>query len=145
MEDDRMNENQVTQESIETGIDRSVYEQPYIVKDGCLYEEVTVKNKTEYVKLADFVPVLKAEVTYDDGTEPKKMFKVAATHRSGEVLSEQLVSADEMMSMKWLLQRWGQQGAAPPKQNTLARISYAIMRPRLNTKRKLCTHRQAGS
>ena len=33
-----MNEDQITQESIETGIDRSVYEQPYIVKDGCLYK-----------------------------------------------------------------------------------------------------------
>ena len=64
-----MNENQITQEPIEIDIDRSVYEEPYVVKDGCLYEEVTTKNKTEYVKLADFVPTLKAEITYDDGTE----------------------------------------------------------------------------
>ena len=136
MEDDKMNENQIAQEPIETGIDRSVYEQPYIVKDGCLYEEVTVKNKTEYVKLADFVPVLKAEVTYDDGTEEKKKFLISAVHKSGDVLSEQLVSADEMMSMKWLLQRWGQQGAAPPKQNTLARISYAIMQTKAEYKKE---------
>ncbi len=85
-----MNENQIAQEPIETGIDRSVYEQPYIVKDGCLYEEVTVKNKTEYVKLADFVPVLKAEITYDDGTEEKKKFLISAVHKSGDVLTDQL-------------------------------------------------------
>ncbi len=115
---------------IQTNVDESVYEKPYLVKDGCLYEEVTTKNKTEHVKLADFVPVLKAEVTYDDGTEPKKMFKVAATHKSGEILSEQLVSADEMMSMKWLLQRWGKNGSAVPKQSILARISHAIMHPK---------------
>ena len=122
----------MTQNTIEmqTNVDESVYEKPYLVKDGCLYEEVTTKNKTEHVKLADFVPVLKAEVTYDDGTEPKKMFKVAATHKSGEVLSEQLVSADEMMSMKWLLQRWGKNGSAVPKQSILARISHAIMHPK---------------
>ena len=122
----------MTQNTIEmqTNVDESVYEKPYLVKDGCLYEEVTTKNKTEHVKLADFVPVLKAEVTYDDGTEPKKMFKVAATHRSGEVLSEQLVSADEMMSMKWMLQRWGKNGSAVPKQSILARISHAIMHPK---------------
>ena len=86
-----MNEIQI--EQIPSEIDDSVYEQPYIVKGGCLYEEVKIKNKTEYVKLADFVPVLKAEVTYDDGTEPKKKFRVTATHRSGDVLDEQLVSA----------------------------------------------------
>ena len=115
---------------IQTNVDESVYEKPYLVKDGCLYEEVTTKNKTEHVKLADFVPVLKAEVTYDDGTEPKKMFRVAATHKSGEVMPEQLVSADEMMSMKWLLQRWGKNGSAVPKQSILARISHAIMHPK---------------
>ena len=115
---------------MQTNVDESVYEKPYLVKDGCLYEEVTTKNKTEHVKLADFVPVLKSEVTYDDGTEPKKMFKVAATHRTGEVMPEQLVSADEMMSMKWMLQRWGKNGSAVPKQSILARISHAIMHPK---------------
>ena len=93
-----MNENQITQEPIEIDIDRSVYEEPYVVKDGCLYEEVTTKNKTEYVKLADFVPTLKAEITYDDGTEEKKKFLISAVHKSGDVLSEQLVTADDMQS-----------------------------------------------
>ena len=138
-----MNENQITQEPIEIDIDRSVYEEPYVVKDGCLYEEVTTKNKTEYVKLADFVPTLKAEITYDDGTEEKKKFLISAVHKSGDVLSEQLVSADDMQTMKWLLQRWGQQGAAPPKQNTLARISYAIMQTKAEY-RKETVYAQTG-
>lgn len=127
-----MNEtlNEIQNEQIPTEIDDSVYEQPYLVKDGCLYEEVKIKNKTEYVKLADFVPVLKAEVTYDDGTEPKKKFRVAATHKTGDVLDEQLVSAEEMMTMKWLLQRWGQQGAAQPRQNVHQKICHAIMSPK---------------
>ena len=36
MEDDRMNEIQI--EQIPSEIDDSVYEQPYLVKDGCLYK-----------------------------------------------------------------------------------------------------------
>ncbi|MBQ2580201.1 MAG: hypothetical protein II574_01080, partial [Ruminococcus sp.] len=117
----------MTDNEIQTNVDESVYEKPYLVKDGCLYEEVVTKSGTEHVKLADFVPVLRAEVTYDDGTEPSKRFRVAATHKSGTVLPEQVVSADEMMSMKWLIQRWGKKGAAVPKQSVLAKISHAIM------------------
>ena len=127
-----MNEtlNEIQIEQTLSEIDDTVYEQPYLVKDGCLYEEVKIKNKTEYVKLADFVPVLKAEVTYDDGTEEKKKFLISAVHKSGDVLSEHLVSADEMMSMKWLLKRWGKNGSAVPKQSILARISHVIMHPK---------------
>ena len=53
------------------GIDRSVYEEPYIIKEGCLCEEVMTKNGTAYIKLCDYVPVLISEVTFDDGTEQK--------------------------------------------------------------------------
>ncbi|MBR1421967.1 MAG: hypothetical protein IJ571_00800 [Ruminococcus sp.] len=87
--------------------DESVYHEPYIVKDGCLYEQVPVKDQLVDVKLADFVPILKAEITHDDGIEQKKLFRVAATYKTGMVLPEQTVTADEMQTMKWLLQRWG--------------------------------------
>ena len=107
--------------------DETIYNEPYIVKDGCLYEQVTVKDQLADVKLADFVPMLKAEVTHDDGVEQKKLFRVAATHKTGLVLPEQTVSADEMQTMRWLLQRWGQYGAVVPKQNVLAKICHAIM------------------
>lgn len=107
--------------------DESVYNEPYIVKDGCLYEQITAKDQLVDVKLADFVPVLKAEVTHDDGIEKKKLFKVAAIYKTGMLLPEQTVTADEMQTMKWLLQRWGQYGAVVPKQNILAKICHAIM------------------
>lgn len=108
-------------------IDESIYNEPYIVKDGCLYEQIHIKDQLVDVKLADFVPILKAEITHDDGIEQKKLFRVAATHKSGLVLSEQVVTADEMQSMKWLLQRWGAYGATQPKQNVLSKICHAIM------------------
>lgn len=44
----------MTDNEIQTNVDESVYEKPYLVKDGCLYEEVVTKNKTEHIKLADF-------------------------------------------------------------------------------------------
>lgn len=108
-------------------IDETVYNDPYVVKSNCLYEMVQVKDQVVPMKLADFVPILISEITRDDGTEQKKMFKVGAVHKSGIKLSEQIVSADEMQNMKWLLNRWGALGAAQPKQNVLSKICHAIM------------------
>ena len=76
-------------------IDETVYNDPYVVKSNCLYEMVQVKDQVVPMKLADFVPTLISEITRDDGTEQKKMFKVGAVHKSGIKLSEQIVSADE--------------------------------------------------
>ena len=117
--------------------DETVYNEPYIVKDGCLYEQVSVKDQLVDVKFADFVPILKAEITHDDGVEQRKLFRIAATHKTGMTLSEQTVSADEMQSMKWLLQRWGQYGAVVPKQNVLAKICHAIMQTKQDVKQEV--------
>lgn len=117
----------MAEEKIEDAIDESIYEPPYVVKSDCLYEMVNVKDQVIPVKLADFVPVLVAEITRDDGTEQTKMFKVSAVHKSGITLPEVTVSAEEMQSMKWLLNRWGAYGAAQPKQNVLSKICHAIL------------------
>lgn len=117
----------MAEEKIEDAIDESIYEPPYVVKSGCLYEMVNIKDQVIPVKLADFVPVLVAEITRDDGTEQTKMFKVSAVHKSGITLPEVTVSAEEMQSMKWLLNRWGAYGAAQPKQNVLSKICHAIL------------------
>lgn len=74
--------------------DETIYNEPYIVKDGCLYEQVTVKDQLVDVKLADFVPVLKAEVTHDDGVEQRKLFKIAATYKNGLVLQRTVSSSE---------------------------------------------------
>jgi len=88
---------------------------------------VQIKDQTVPIKLADFVPVLIAEITRNDGTEQTKMFKISAVHKSGITLPEVTVSADEMQSMKWLLNRWGAYGATQPKQNVLNKICHAIL------------------
>ncbi len=117
----------MAEEKIEDVIDESFYDPPYAVKNNCLYEMVNVKDQVIPVKLADFVPVLAAEITRDDGTEQSKMFKVGAIHKSGIILPEVTVSAEEMQSMKWLLNRWGAYGAAQTKQNVLSKICHAIL------------------
>ena len=116
-------------------IDGTIYKKPYLVIDGCLNMETMVKNQVKYVKLADFVPVLTEEITHDDGTEKRKLFKVSAVHQSGVVLPEQIVSADDMQSMKWLLQRWGQYGAVQPGQSVPQKICHAIMSPQADVPR----------
>lgn len=108
-------------------IDESVYNPPYEVRDGCLYELTQVKDQIVPVKLADFVPVLTAEITHDDGTEQTKLFRISAVHKSGASMPEVIVSTDEMQSMKWMLNHWGMLGAAQPKHNVLSKIRHAIM------------------
>ncbi len=110
-----------------TSMDETIYHAPYVVKDGCLYETVVVKEQTVHMKLADFVPMLVSEITHDDGTEQKKLFRVRGVHRSGTVLPEVLVSSDEMQTMKWMLNRWGTLAAAQPKHNVLHKICHAIL------------------
>lgn len=117
----------MAEEKSEDMIDESVYNPPYVVKNNCLYEIVQIKEQTVPIKLADFVPALVAEITRDDGTEQTKMFKISAVHKSGIALPEVTVSAEEMQSMKWLLNRWGAYGAAQPKQNVLSKICHAIL------------------
>ncbi len=117
----------MAEEKIEDAIDKSLYDSPYVVKNNCLYEMVNVKDQVILVKLADFVPVLVAEITRDDGTEQTKQFKVSAIHKSGITLPEVTVSAEEMQSMKWLLNRWGAYGTTQPKQNVLSKICHAIL------------------
>lgn len=128
-----MSEVMIAKEEKEVMIDESIYNAPYVVKDDTLCEMVTVKDQTVPVKLADFVPTLIAEVTHDDGIEQQKFFRIGGVHKSGAVLPEVLVSADEMQSMKWMLTKWGMLGAAEPRHNVLGKICHAI----LNTKAKV--------
>lgn len=126
------------------GIDRSVYEKPYVVKDGCLCEEVMTKAGAAYFKLCDYVPVLISEVTFDDGTEQKKLFLISAKHASGTILPEVFVSAEEMQNMKWQIIKWGALGAAEPRKNAPAKMCHAIMMTKRETVDLKIIYRQTG-
>lgn len=126
------------------GIDRTVYEEPYVVKEGCLCEEVMTKAGTGYIKLCDYVPVLRKEITFDDGTEQKKLFLISAKHASGILLPEVLVSADEMQNMKWPIIKWGALGAAEPRKNALAKMCHAIMMTKRESVSVETIYRQTG-
>ena len=117
-------------------VDESVYHRPYLVEYGCLCEEVMTKHGVQHVKLADYVPVLKAEITRDDGKEQKKLFRVSAVHLSGIQLPEITVTAEEMTAAKWMIARWGSLGAPQPKQSTQNKICHAIMNTKENVKKE---------
>ncbi len=107
--------------------DDTVYNEPYFTKDGCLYEAVEKKGETKMVRLCSYTPILKSEITYDDGCECRKAFEVSAVHSSGTVMPTVMVSAEEMSSMKWLLEKWGALGSYSPAHNTQGKIRHAIM------------------
>ena len=107
--------------------DDTFYKEPYYAMDGCLYEEVIKNGKTFMVKLCDYVPILKSEITYDDGTDRKKVFEVSAKHASGVTLPTTKVTAEDMKSMTWLLDKWGALGSYSPAGNTANHIRHAIL------------------
>ena len=106
--------------------DDTFYKEPYYTLDGCLYEEVIRNGKTFMVKLCDYIPLLRSEITYDDGTDSKKVFEVSAEHASGVRLPDVKVTADDMVSMKWLFEKWGALGSYSPAGNTAGHIRHAI-------------------
>lgn len=106
--------------------DDTLYKEPYYTLDGCLYEEVIKNGKTFMIKLCDYLPVLRSEITYDDGAERRKVFEVSAEHASGVTLPTVLVSAEDMISMKWLLEKWGALGSYSPTNNAAGHIRHAI-------------------
>ncbi len=107
--------------------DNNIYNEPYCVKDGCLYETVERKGKVTMVRLCDYVPGLKSEITFDDGSECRKAFEVGAVHSNGTTMPTVTVTAEEMSSMKWLIEKWGSLGSYSPANNTLGKIRHAIM------------------
>ena len=117
-------------------VNESIYHRPYLAEYGCLCEEVMTRHGVQHVKLADFVPVLKAEITKDDGTEAKKLFRVSAVHSSGIQLPDVTVTAEEMTAAKWMLAKWGSLGAPQPKHNVQNKICHAIMNTKENVKRE---------
>ena len=80
--------------------DNNTYNEPYCVKDGCLYETVERKGKVTMVRLCDYVPVLKSEITFDDGSECRKAFEIGAVHSNGTTMPTVTVTADEMSSLR---------------------------------------------
>lgn len=109
-----------------TKFDDTLYKEPYYTLEGCLYEEVIRNGKAIMVKLCDYLPVLRSEITYDDGTDMKKVFEVSAEHASGVSLPTVKVTADDMLSMKWLLEKWGALGSYSPAGNAAGHIRHAI-------------------
>ena len=112
--------------STDIKFDDTLYKEPYYTLDGCLYEEVIKNGKTFMVKLCDYLPLLRSEITYDDGTDRRKVFEVSAEHASGVVLPTVKVSADDMSNMKWLLEQWGALGSYAPSNNAAGHIRHAI-------------------
>ena len=106
--------------------DDTIYKEPYYAMDGCLYEEVIRNGKTFMVKLCDYVPVLRSEITYDDGTDTKKVFEVTAEHSTAGTLPPVKVTAEDMRNMTWLLDKWGALGSYSPAGNTAGHIRHAI-------------------
>lgn len=84
----------------------AVYPEQYASKNACLHLVRKVEKELLYIPLCNFAPFVRAEITYDDGAEPKKILRIMGYDQYERLLPAVDVPADELDRMKWLNNRW---------------------------------------
>lgn len=87
-----------TEESTED----SLYPHPYYACDGKLYIEKASKTGPYLEQLCNFMPRIISEITFDDGREVRKVYRIGGEDENGHALPEVEVPANELGKMEWL-------------------------------------------
>ncbi len=89
----------------ETG-NQSVYLQPYCEKDGKLYIERQGKTGPYFEQLCNFTPRIMEEVTFDDGENVRREYRIGGKDEHGDPLPEATIPAVELGRMDWMANEW---------------------------------------
>jgi len=82
--------------------------QRYEVRDGRLCHVATDRRGQRVTTwLSNFAAHIDEEITYDDGTELRREFRVSGRLDSGEALPLARVVASELAALGWVLREWG--------------------------------------
>jgi hypothetical protein len=80
----------------------------YEVRDGRLCHVATDRRGQKVTTwLSNFAAHIDEEVTYDDGTELRREFRVSGRLDTGETLPVARVAASELAALGWVLREWG--------------------------------------
>ena len=78
------------------------FREPYDVEENRLCICKTGSGGEHRQELCNFVPILEAVYTYDDGAEQKTVYRISGIDEHGSILKAVDVPADELGNMKWL-------------------------------------------
>lgn len=80
----------------------SLYPHPYYSCDGKLYIEKASRTGPYLEQLCNFTPRIISEITFDNGREVRKVYRIGGEDENGYALPEVEVPADELGKMDWL-------------------------------------------
>lgn len=82
------------------------FREPYDVEENRLCICKTGSGGEHRQELCNFVPILEAVYTYDDGADQKTVYRISGIDEHGALLKAVDVPADELGNMKWLNNAW---------------------------------------
>ena len=80
---------------------------PYFEKDDSLYMHTDTKQGKAESKLCNFVPYIESEKSVDDGAVTETSLVLSGKHSDGSILPSVEISASELSSFNWLIEKWG--------------------------------------
>ena len=80
---------------------------PYYHNSNSLYMHKETKYGKAESKLCNFVPCIESEKTVDDGATTETRLVLKGIHSDGSILPSVEISASELSSFNWLIEKWG--------------------------------------
>ena len=80
---------------------------PYYHNGNSLYMHKETKYGKAESKLCNFVPCIESEKTVDDGATTETRLVLKGIHSDGSILPSVEISASELSSFNWLIEKWG--------------------------------------
>lgn len=82
-------------------------DQPFEIRDNCLYVTTVSKRGSSTTKVCNFVPRIVSEKTVDDGAVTEKTLVLSGIHADGSTLPPVEVNGADLSNFNWLLDKWG--------------------------------------
>ena len=80
---------------------------PYYHNGNSLYMHKETKYGKAESRLCNFVPCIESEKTVDDGATTETRLALKGIHSDGSILPSVEISASELSSFNWLIEKWG--------------------------------------
>jgi len=113
----------------------------YQVLDGRISYVRTDKKGNELVEtLANFVAQVDEEITYDDGAETRREFRIGGKLDDGQTLATARVASADFAGLTWVTREWGIRAVVSAGQGTKDHLRAAIQHLSAPKRRRVFRH-----
>ena len=115
--------------------------QPYAIRDGRFCHLTTDRGGGRVATcLCNFTAHIDEEITYDDGAELRREFRVSGRLDTGEALPLARVGASELAALGWILREWGARAVVFAGHGTRDHLRTALQTLSRPTRRRIFRH-----